>query len=66
MEEEENNWRNATIILAVISGVIFSLQLVYGFFLLWYFQLFTIYLPTLLSLIIYLKIRLKKRKTRQF
>ena len=65
MEEEESNWRNATVILAVASAIILTTQLTYGFFLLWHFQLFTIYIPTLLSLTIYLKLKLKKRRIKQ-
>ncbi len=62
--EEERHWRNATIIMLLVSLLFLAIQTFYGFFLVWYFQLFTIYIPTLISVAVYLWVRIKSRRRR--
>ncbi|MDJ0269720.1 MAG: hypothetical protein NXY59_04085 [Aigarchaeota archaeon] len=62
--EEERHWRNATIIMLLVSLLFLAIQAFYGFFLVWYFQLFTIYIPTAISVIVYLWVRIKSRRRR--
>jgi len=60
--KEEKLWRDTTLILAALSILLLITQQVYGPILIWTFQLFVIYLPTVFSLVIYMIVKLKNSK----
>ncbi len=56
---EEKRWRDVALILLAVSLVLTIIQQVYGPVLIWTFQFFVIYLPTVFSLVIYFAVKLK-------
>ncbi|HID04331.1 MAG TPA: hypothetical protein EYH45_01650 [Candidatus Caldiarchaeum subterraneum] len=59
---EEKLWRDTALILLGVSVALIITEQIYGPVLIWTFQLFVIYLPAVLSLVIYATVKLKNTK----
>ena len=59
---EEKNWRDTFVILLAVSTILTTIQHLYGPLLIWSFQLFVFYIPTALSLAVYVFLRAKNRR----